>query len=124
MERAAVERIAETSVLYWIEQMPLEEWVIVVKTETLEDADGTVSIMAEYRHATIRIDVDRHHDRAKVQSTVKHEMQHILTAEFALFWEVVEPEFPIEMRPMAERIFQASWELVVRRLERCWEDEE
>lgn len=125
MDRRQVEALAQRELNRWCEELPLQEFLpIELKIENLPDAYGTCEMAPENRDVTIRIDDERCHTAAKIAVVMKHEMMHVLTAEFQLFWEIVKDEIPPEARPMAERNFDAMWEIVVQRLERCWPEDE
>jgi len=110
--------------VHWREELPIEPWRIEVKVETLDDSFATIDLQAEYRNAVLRVDHERHDTRRKVEQSVRHEMMHLLTAEFQMFWDLIEEELPEASRKLAERAFDQAWELVVRRLERVWLDDE
>lgn len=79
---------------------------------------------AENRDVVIRINPENCLTAKHIRDTVKHEFLHVLTCEYQLFWEIVKADLPNEMHDMTERLWAALWEQMLRRLERCWEDEE
>ena len=106
MDRAYCERLAKEALAHWVEELPLEDWIIALKIENLEDSDATVDLMTEYRSATIRVDDDKHGGQKKVGASVKHEMMHILTGPDK-YREIVENNIEVGRRNFSFDVLRA-----------------
>lgn len=125
MERHQVKRIAQEAWDRWLEELPLDGFTLELRVESTDnDNRGTCVMTAENRDAVIRINPDACLTARQVQDTVKHELLHVLTCEYQLFWELIKPDLPTEIHDLTERMWHAHWEQMLRRLERCWPEEE
>lgn len=98
--------------------MGLQPWSVTIRFESLDNEDvAEVSVLPEYHSARITLDPDSVSTRREISGHLKHELYHVLTAEFLAFWTVVKEAVPDEARPALQVLFDASWERMVLDLE-------
>jgi hypothetical protein len=102
--------------------MQLQQWEIDVEYTRLEDAGdrctiADCSVTPGYQHALVRIDPEHCTDPAGVQRALRHELLHILHADFITVFETAAEALPADVERCVRHVFHVAKESFVRRIE-------
>lgn len=82
-EAKALKAVTHKFVDRWKYLLSLEEWDIQIKYTKMDDGDlGECDVIAAHKVATVVVDIAKHKDANHLLDTVRHELFHIVHAQF------------------------------------------
>jgi len=117
-ESTAIKLITKKLVNRWKYLLGIEEWDIKFRYSKLEeDTMGVCMADPQYKKATIIVDIAEHKNNEELLDTIRHEMLHIIHAEFELYREMIKDHVGANTLTTMDTVFELGAETVVRRLE-------
>lgn len=117
-ENDAIKTITNSVVARWKYLLGIEEWKIKFRYTKLEDGGmGECRADPVYRKATIVFDLAEHKDKKDLLDTLRHEMLHIVHAEFEHFRDQAREYFSPAVATTLDDVYMIGAEACVRKLE-------
>jgi len=119
MKDAAAEKaVTKKFLTTWKRLLSIEDWDITIKYKSLpEDELGNCSVVAAHKQASIEIDPKQHKNKELLLLTVRHELLHLVHANFNIYRNAVEGCLGSSTIAVADTIFETGSEDVVLKIE-------
>lgn len=121
MDASEVIRIADKHLPKMLWQLQLNMWTVRVDTASLQGMKASIRFEHEYENAVITIDPEQTQDERDVLDSLRHELFHIIHADFQLFRAVALQGVMQQDADAMDQVYDYACEKTVLRLERMFE---
>lgn len=114
MKKAEVCRWLRKNKLNYIKLYGMGHWDIEFVVDDVGEEPGLrgeIQLSPEYEMATIVLYPWQLEDEADLEETVRHELEHLLTAPFLLFWQGAKSALSEDVAAVLQKSFEDTFEL-------------
>lgn len=118
MDTSLAQAVVETNIQQMIVDLGVQDWNLRIAYERLDEKDAAqVSMLTDYKKATIVIDPDKHDDPEEVLRSLRHELLHLHLGPYDLVEETMMQVLTEANRRVFSRLLTAACEQTIRNLE-------
>ncbi len=129
MDKSQVKRIVRENIQWMRYALQLNDWTIDIQYGPIEDrrddaffkSHARCTVKARYRKANIEIDPEPMEDEDEVLRALRHELMHILHAEFQTFTEQANAILSDGQRDILDAAWNHGAEMLIGNLERMFD---
>ena len=118
LDESRVRSLVDSNIPTMMGRLCLGEWTIEVTYEHLEDCRAEVELRPGHRKVFITMDPQRFDDEDQVLRTLRHELLHVLSAEFDVYRKMVRETVASELFRALDYVCTHAEEVLTARLER------
>jgi len=117
-EAEAIKAVTAKWVNHWKFLLGIDDWDVVFRYAKLEDGTlGECGVEAVHKSAGITVDIEKHKNKQELLETIRHELIHIMHAEFELYRNATIKYLTPNMIDMADDIYSIGAEGLVLKVE-------